>query len=115
MNRLLFLAAAMLVAAPAGPRPGWQRLADGVVVNARDVHVRLRACSDSIVRVTAWPGGAPEPSRPSLAVVAHWAPARFDVRADGREAILSTPRLRARVALVDGRVSFGDASGRPLL
>src|SRR3989442_5273138 len=115
MNRLLLLAAAMVVAAPAGPRPKWQRLADGVVVTARGVHVRLRACSDRIVRVTAWPGGAPEPSRPSLAVGAHWAPTRFDVRADGRQAVLSTPRLRARVALDSGQVSFEDASGRPLL
>ena len=115
MNRLVFLAAVMVVAAPAGPRQRWQRLADGIVVNARGVHVRLRACSDRIVRVTAWPGGAPEPSRPSLAVVAHWAPARFEVHADGREAVLSTPRLRARIALDSGQVSFEDASGRPLL
>jgi len=115
MNRLLLLAAAVVVAASAGPGQKWQRVADGVMVSAQGVHVRLRACSDRIVRVTAWPDGAPEPSRASLAVVARWAPARFDVRADEREAVLSTPRLRARVALDSGQVSFEDASGRPLL
>jgi hypothetical protein len=115
MNRLLVLATAMIGAATAGARHDWQRLSDGVVVNARGLHVRVRACSDRIVRVTAWPDGAPEPSRPSLAVVAHWAPVPFDVRADAREAVLSTPRLRARVALDSGQVSFEDASGRPLL
>jgi alpha-D-xyloside xylohydrolase len=119
MNRFLALSAGAVVAAvvgaAAGPGPSWHRLADGVVVSAPGVHVRLRACSDKIVRVTAWPDAAPEPSRPSLAVVAHWAPARFDVHADAREAVLSTPRLRARVALDSGQVSFEDAMGRGLL
>jgi alpha-D-xyloside xylohydrolase len=115
MNRRLVVAAALVVGAAAVSGPRWRRLADGVVVDAAGVHVRLRACSDQIVRVTAWPDGAAEPSRPSLAVRERWGPARFDVRADERSIVLSTTRLRARVGLATGEVSFEDATGRPLL
>jgi len=114
MNRVLAVAAFVLTAS-AVPGPGWRRLADGVVVDAAGVHVRVRVYSDRVVRVTAWPEGAPEPSRPSLSVVARWEPTRFDVRADERSVVLSTPRLRCRIALASGEVGFEDDQGRPLL
>jgi alpha-D-xyloside xylohydrolase len=115
MHPSFFLAAAALATASTGPARPWQRLPDGVVVHAQRVHLRLRVCSPRIVRVTAWPEGAPEPARPSLAVVARWSPTPFEVRADQAVVVLGTPRLRARVALGTGQVSFEDASGRPLL
>lgn len=113
MGTVLVLAASLLTAA-AADRP-FDRKADGVLVHAKGTLVRLRVCSERTVRVTAWPDGAPEPSRPSLAVVARWASAPFEVRADDGAIVLTTSRLRARVALASGQVSFHDAAGRPLL
>jgi alpha-D-xyloside xylohydrolase len=114
MKKALLLAAGLLASLPVAAEP-WERAPDGVLVHAQGVHLRLRVGSERIVRVTAWPAGAPEPSRPSLAVVARWAPAPFDVHADGGAVVLKTRRLRVRVALATGQVSFDDASGRPLL
>src|SRR6185295_19312361 len=94
-----FVLAAVLATASPEPAPPWQRLPDGVRVHAQGVHLRLRVCSPRIVRVTAWPEGAPEPSRPSLAVVAAWSPTPFEVKTDRAAIVLSTARLRARVAL----------------
>ena len=113
MNGLLVIIAALVPSA--APGPAWERRADGVVVSAQGVHVRLRVCSERILRVTAWPEGAPEPTRPSLAVVARWTPARFDVRAEDQALVLSTSQLGARVDLGSARISLADAAGRALL
>jgi alpha-D-xyloside xylohydrolase len=113
MGIALVLAASLLTAAAPG-RP-FDRTPDGVLVHAKGTLVRVRVCSERIVRVTAWTDGAKEPSRPSLAVVARWSSVPFDVRAGAAEVVLTTRRLRARVALASGQVSFEDGSGRPRL
>src|SRR5260221_7207699 len=115
MKSALLLASPLALAGPAAADPPWERQADGVVIHAKGVQIRLRVSSDRIFRVTSWPMGAPEPSRPSLSIVARWTPVPFEVAADTAAVVVSTKRVRARVALATGQVSFKDASGRDLL
>ncbi len=116
MKTTLMLVASLALAGPAtGADQPWEKQADGVVVHAKGVNVRLRVSSDRIFRVTSWPAGAPEPSTPSLSIVARWSAAPFEVAAEPAAAVVSTRRVRARVALATGQVSFKDASGRDLL
>jgi len=116
MKTTLMLAAMIALAGScvAAERP-WEKQPDGVVVHAKGAHLRLRVSSDRIVRVVSWPAGAAEPSRPSLSIVARWTPVKFEVAADAEAVVVSTGRVRARVALATGQVSFQDASGRDLL
>jgi alpha-D-xyloside xylohydrolase len=116
MKTALMLAATLVLARPASAaEQPWEKKADGVVVHGKDVHVRLRVSSDRIFRVTSWPAAAPEPRRPSLSIVARWTPSRFEVVADSASVTVSTKRVRARVVLATGQVSFKDAAGRDLL
>ena len=98
--------------------PAWRVTADGVVVDIdRDGFrkLRLQVIDEAIVRVTATPAedfsNLPEP----LMVVAEPATAGFDVAEQGENVVLSTPSLRAEIALESGAVTFRDATGKVLL
>ena len=70
----------LLTMAPHREIGTWRPTDDGLVANAGAVHVRLRALSESAIRVVAWPVGSPEPSRASLAVVARATARGFETR-----------------------------------
>jgi alpha-D-xyloside xylohydrolase len=94
---------------------GFQKEPDGILLSAEAAQLRLRVCSDHMVRVTSWPAGAPEPSRPSLSVNARFATPAFEVREEAEGVVLQTRHLRVRIHATTGAVAFATASGQPLL
>jgi alpha-D-xyloside xylohydrolase len=120
---------------PAGSAaaPPVERLADGIRVAVGDAFLTIHARSDTIVRVVfsrdrdprvddmvvVGPGnslGARAAAPWPKASAGQAAPApKWDVKTTATSAIVSTTKLRVTVRLADGRVSFADAAGRPIL
>lgn len=115
---LLALAVAAAMAPLAASAQTVERQADGVIVrpaDAKAADVRLQLVDDRIVRVSADVDGDFQRS-PSLMRVANSAPVpAFEVSQDASAVTLKAAGISAQVALADGRVSFFDAAGKPLL
>jgi alpha-D-xyloside xylohydrolase len=107
----MLLAAALAAAG----LPMLQGSSPEVVVDAASTRVRLRACGDRVIRVTAWPKTAPEPSRPSLSLAGPCPSGGLTVRDESLAVVASTPQLVARVDKATGAVAFHEPDGRPLL
>lgn len=111
----LLALAAGLVAARGAPAAG-RAMADGVALPLADGTVlRLQVCAADIIRVAV----ARDPSffsRASLTRVPDApVPARWTWTIQSGEGVLATDRVRARVDLATGRVTFLDAGGRLIL
>ncbi|KAF1693814.1 alpha-xylosidase [Pseudoxanthomonas daejeonensis] len=94
-----------------------ERQADGVIVrladpNAADVRVQL--VSDRIVRVSADTDGDFARSRSLMRVPVEGTP-KFEVSQTADGVRVSASGIAAEVALADGRVSFFDGQGKPLV
>ncbi len=106
------------VAQPDGstnPLPRPEKVADGVVFQFDDTYLKLEVWADNVIRVVS----AKDP-----AFFAHSSPATevrqkvktsWKLATDKTAATLSTAKLRVRVNLTTGAISFLDASGQPIL
>ena len=97
------------------PRGPLQRVSDGLIVQVGDGLLKLEVCAADVVRV-AYANDKSFFTRKSLAA----APKRcdgapWDVTHDAVTATLATSKLRVRVDIATGRVSFLDATGAPIL
>jgi alpha-D-xyloside xylohydrolase len=92
-----------------------KRLPDGLLVAVGDGFLKLEVCSSDVVRV-AYAKDQRFFARRSLAAEPKRCDgAHFDLTQDAGTATLATSKLRARVDLGTGRVSFLDAAGAPVL
>ncbi|AKC87594.1 TIM-barrel domain-containing protein [Pseudoxanthomonas suwonensis] len=94
-----------------------ERQADGVIVRPADgqaADVRVQVVSDRIVRISADLDGDFQRS-PSLMRVPVPGTPRFEVGQTADAVRLTAAGIAAEIALADGRVSFFDGDGRPLL
>jgi alpha-D-xyloside xylohydrolase len=104
-----------LSASGPGPATSVQRVTDGVVVRFNDALLKLEVCAADVVRV-AYAKNESFFVRKSLAAEPkHCEATPFDFAEAGGAATLSTSKLKARVDLATGRVSFLDATGAPVL
>ena len=119
---MLFIASAAS-AAPRGPaltdsvppRGNVERTSDGLLVHVGDGLLKLEVCAADVVRV-AYARDRSFFTRKSLAAAPKRCDgAKWDVTQEAGTATLATAKLRARVDLGTGRVSFLDASGAPIL
>ena len=126
---MLFIASAAS-ASPRGPaltdsvppRGNVERVSDGLLVHVGDGLLKLEVCAADVVRV-AYAKDKSFFTRKSLAAApkrcdgAKWdvTQDKADKTADAGTATLATSKLRARVDLGTGRVSFLDATGAPIL
>ena len=95
-----------------------KRDAHGVTVTLRDdvvKYVRLQVYADDIVRVTATPHANFDNLPDYLMVVAEPKKSAFEVTETAESVELKTAKMRARINLASGAVTFFDASGEPLL
>ncbi len=119
---MLFIASAVQ-AAPHGaalgdsvpPRGNIERVSDGIIVHVGDGLLKLEVCAADVVRV-AYAKDKSFFTRKSLAAAPKRCDgAKWDVTQEAGTATLATAKLRARVDLGTGRVSFLDATGAPIL
>jgi alpha-D-xyloside xylohydrolase len=116
-SRLLLLALAVC-AGPAARLTAQQRASsqpDGVSLTLNGMTTRLQAVSESVIRVSVRPDGAPQ--HPSITVLPQ--PAARVAFKTGKvpgAITLSTARIQARLDTASGAVSFADAvTGKPIL
>src|SRR5262245_28826339 len=92
-----------------------ERTSDGVVVPIGRELLKVEVCADDVIRV-AHAADRGFFSRPSLATAPKLCrPSGWNVEERAGEAVVSTPKLRARVDLASGDVTFLDAAGRTIL
>lgn len=97
---------------------GWDRAERGVVVHPTGkgaAAVRLEVVSDDIIRVSADPDGDFARTPSLMRVEDRSTPAKFELQEADGKIRLSTSRVIAEVSLRDGRVSFLDKDGKPIL
>ena len=108
-------ALALLLVPPMNAAAEVEKLPDGIVVPIGDAFLKVELRADNIVRVAA----AKDRSffeLPSLAVISRGvAPPAWELTTGPGTATLATAKLRVRVELATGAVSFLDATGRPVL
>ena len=112
------LSSVSILAACSAAAAEWSRAERGVVVHPTGqgaAPVRLEVVSDGIIRVSADPDGDFARTKSLMRVEGGAMPAKFDVQeADGKVRV-STSRVVAEVSLRDGRVSFLDKNGKPIV
>ncbi|HEX3730777.1 MAG TPA: DUF4968 domain-containing protein, partial [Opitutaceae bacterium] len=110
--RLLVL---LLAAAPLCPALTVKRLPDGVLLDFGTYREKVAVYADDIIRVTASPE-ADAAVRPSLdALPASRPQPSWEWQEGPAGGVLRTGRIEVRVDARDGRLSFLDASGVPIL
>jgi alpha-D-xyloside xylohydrolase len=102
---------------PARGAGAYEKTGDGIVVTPSDgiaKKVRLLVVSPRVIRVTEFP--TPDMTLPAslMAVRGADSGARFEVREQKGDVVLSTGEVSATVSLTTGRVSFEDAQREPL-
>src|SRR5262245_57233478 len=101
--------------APAGPPGTLQRVPDGAVLHVGDGFVKLEVCAADIVRVAYAKDQGFFARKTLVAQPRRCDGGKFELTQDAGTATLTTSKLRARVDLATGRVSFLDSTGAPVL
>jgi len=115
MRRIPIVAAVLLAFLSGCSGGDVKKDSHGVTVKtAQGEKVRLQVLGDKIIRVTAIPKGD-MPTRASLCVVPQEGKPAFQVDKGEDVVTVSTPAIKAEVALDGGSVTFKDASGKTLL
>jgi alpha-D-xyloside xylohydrolase len=114
---LLLLCSSLLAHAqwnPLNPVSEIKKLDDGVQLTMAQGTLRLRVCSDNIVRVTFAPG-ADFPSRPDLVVIKNsWPKAEWSEQTTDDSVALRTSSLTVTVDRKSGGIIFSDSAGKKL-
>lgn len=96
---------------PAAP----EKVADGVIVPLSDGLLKLEVVSDDVVRVAFAKDRAFFDKKSVAAGVRKASATKWDLATTARDATLSTAKLKARVDLATGSVTFLDAAGKTIL
>jgi alpha-D-xyloside xylohydrolase len=122
-NRFLHALTALLMFAataahgqwnPLNPVAAVQKQDDGITARLATGVLRVRVCSDSMVRITYAPGSS-IPERPEYVVLKkQWAPAKWSMQSTSDEVSVATAQLKVIVQRKDSRVAFRDLAGKQL-
>ncbi|HYL63604.1 MAG TPA: glycoside hydrolase family 31 protein [Candidatus Methylomirabilis sp.] len=100
---------------PLNPVASAEPRADGALLVLQNGFLRLRVCSDSIIRVVYSLERNPPHHPDNLVVKKSWPKSEFALRTDDPKLILlTTSRLRVEISRADSSVAFLDSTGRRL-
>lgn len=94
--------------------PGFQRLGNGISLDADSLTVRILVLGDRTFRVSAYPRGNP-PSRPSLVVTREWPPVEWSLHNSEHRVELRTRRASVSVDRETRSLRLFDRNGRLLV
>jgi alpha-D-xyloside xylohydrolase len=110
-----FLAVIMILTSMSTQAAAPEKVADGIIVPLGGTFLKVQVCSDDILRIACSKDRAFF-NRKSLAVQpAGFEPVKWSFTEDSQAATVATAKLKARVDLKSGAVSFFDADGRQIL
>jgi alpha-D-xyloside xylohydrolase len=92
-----------------------EKVADGIVVKVGDALLKIEVCSDDVVRVLYAKDRAFFARKTLAAAPKDCAPVKWQLAEANGAATVSTAKLKARVDVTTGAVTFLDASGKQIL
>ena len=95
--------------------PAPEKLSDGIVVALGKAFLKVEVCADDVVRVAYSHDRAFFARRSLVAEAKRCEATRWQLSSGHSEAILTTAKLKVKVALATGAVSFFDSAGRQIL
>jgi alpha-D-xyloside xylohydrolase len=99
---------------PLNPVQSFKKQSDGVLVTMLQGTLRVKVCSDWIVRVT-YAAGSEIPDTPQYTVIKNkWAGSHWWTVPDDTSVKVSTPLMTVTIANKDGAILFTDAAGSKL-
>lgn len=115
ISMIVFLCVVAMTQISAGPTSVPEKQADGIVIPVQDGFLKIAVRADNIVHVAY----AKERSffeHKSLTVVPEMnAIPDWKLSGDGKQATITTAKLKVRVDLATGAIRFFDAAGKPIL
>ena len=104
-----------LVSAESNQRPAPEKLSDGIVVAVGDAFLKVEVCADDVIRVAYSHDRAFFARQSLVAEAKRCEPTRWQLTSGRRQAILATAKLKVKIDLATGALSFFDSAGRPIL
>jgi alpha-D-xyloside xylohydrolase len=95
--------------------PTPEKLPDGIVVTLHDAFLKVEVCTDVLIRVAYSHDRAFFARKSLVAEAKRCQPTRWELTSGRGEAILTTTKLKVKVDLPTGALSFFDSAGRPIL
>jgi alpha-D-xyloside xylohydrolase len=116
--RLLLLLLLPILASPAGaqwnplnPVTGVEKQSDGVLFTMQTGRLRLRVCTDSMIRILYSPTSS-FPSRKDYVITkTDWPSVEWEMQSTDENVVLTTARLKIVFTRKDGSILFSDSSG----
>ena len=100
---------------PLNPVKSQEKQTDGVLLRMQSGLLRLRVCSDSIVRILYTPTTTFPKVKQYAVIKMSWPATRFSLEATGKDVTLNTSQLKVTVARKDGAIVFMDSAGNKLM
>src|SRR5512142_1743416 len=114
IKRLFALVLFICVAAVSGNGQPFQKIENGIKSEINSVGVEIQFFSPSIVRVLKWPAGE-KFTKNSFSVVKSPEKSDLTLRQTGDVLTIKSKSLMVILNLNNGKVSFSNTSGKPLL
>jgi len=100
---------------PLNPVKSDEKQTDGVLLRMQSGLLRLRVCSDSIVRILYTPSSSFPTVKHYAVIKTSWPATRFSLESTGKDVTLNTSQLKVTVARKDGAIVFMDSAGNKLM
>ena len=100
---------------PPNPVNSDEKQTDGVLLRMQTGLLRLRVCSDSIVRILYTPTSSFPTVKHYAVIKTSWPATRFSLESTATDVSLNTARLKVTVARKDGSIVFSDLAGKKLV
>ena len=100
---------------PLNPVKSDEKQTDGVLLRMQSGLLRLRVCSDSIVRILYTPTSSFPAVKHYAVIKTSWPATRFSLESTGKDVTLNTSQLKVIVARKDGAIVFMDSAGNRLM
>jgi alpha-D-xyloside xylohydrolase len=100
---------------PLNPVKSQEKQTDGVLLRMQSGLLRLRVCSDSIVRILYTPTSSFPAVKHYAVIKTSWPATRFSLESTGKDVTLNTSQLKVTVARKDGAIVFMDSAGNKLM
>ena len=111
----LFVISTTLFAAKREQLATPEKVADGILVGIGDAFLKIEVCSDDVIRVAYAKDRAFFARKSLMAEPKRCETPQWKLTSERGEAILTTAKLRVKVDLATGTVSFLDSAGRQIL
>ena len=97
---------------PLNPVKSDEKQTDGVLLRMQSGLLRLRVCSDSIVRILYTPTSSFPTVKHYAVIKTSWPATRFSLESTAKDVTLNTSQLKVTVARKDGAIVFMRLGGQ---